>query len=327
MKLFLRKEFKKNEYRTPLIPIHCSKLLNKGFEIYIEKSDVRCFDDNEYVKNGCILSENIPENSIVIGLKDLDIFNDNFFRFKNIYFAHCFKNQVNSHKILEKFKKNNGVILDYEYIVDENNKRLIAFGYWAGFAGMFLGLLQYYNKINNFADINELQPLMDYNKIINIFEKINIQPKIAIIGYKGRCGKGAVNLLNKLNIKFTGVGRNDNYDLTKYEIIVNCIYLKPDSNFILIDNIDNFKALKIIVDISCDVNAKNNPIKINYCATTFEKPICKVGNIDVIAIDNLPSLLPKDSSTEFSEILVELLQDRNIWNKLEYLYFEKIKNI
>ena len=225
------------------------------------------------------------------------------------------------------FRSYNGIILDYEYIVDENNRRLIAFGFWAGFAGIFLGLLQYYNRINNYNDISNLKPFNNCNEIINILKDIKIQPKIAIIGYKGRCGKGSVNLLDRLNINYSGFSKNEKFDLNEYDIMINCIYLNQDSDVIFIDNSKEYKNLKIIVDISCDIDAYNNPIKLQYHRTNFENPICKVGKLDVIAIDNLPSLLPKDSSSEFSEILVELIQDNNIWNKLEYLYFEKIKNV
>jgi saccharopine dehydrogenase (NAD+, L-lysine-forming) len=77
--------------------------------------------------------------------------------------------------------------------------------------------------------------------------------------------------------------------------------------------LSKFDKLSIIVDISCDINAKNNPIQLNYKATSFEEPIYKINEkIDIIAIDNLPSLLPKDSSEEFSSKLQKIICEK--WN-------------
>lgn len=326
MKLFLRKEYKLNEHRTPLIPDDCSKLIKKGYKIYVENSANRCFKDEEYSEKGCVLTNEIPENSLIIGLKELNI-DSNLFKYKNMYFAHCYKNQYNSQKILKKFKESGGCILDYEYIVDENNKRLIAFGFWAGFAGIFLGLGQYILKVNGLDDIHDIEQVTDYNSVFNIFKNIKIDAKIAIIGINGRCGKGCKFFLDRLGLNYKGFTKEDNKDLREFDIIVNCIYLSPNSNVVFIneENINEFKNLKIIVDVSCDVFSPNNPIKLKYELTNFSKPIYKYNNIDIIAIDNLPNLLAKDSSTEFSNKLVELIQDKKILDKLEDLYKEKIK--
>jgi saccharopine dehydrogenase (NAD+, L-lysine-forming) len=91
------------------------------------------------------------------------------------------------------------------------------------------------------------------------------------------------------------------------EIFINAIYLSPDSTVVFFNdvNIANYKKLRVIVDISCDIHAKNNPIRLDYpnpkgWLTKY------TDNIDIICIDNLPSLLPKDSSDEFSKKLTEL---------------------
>ena len=323
MKLFIRNESRKNEYRTPLTPQDCKELIEKGFIIYFEKSQNRCFSDKEYINCNCILSNIIPEDFIIIGLKEIE--NESFFKYKNIYFSHSFKNQLNSYEILNKFKINKGCILDYEYILDNNNKRKIAFGFWAGFAGTALGLLQYIQRINNLDNIKNIKPYNDFNDLLKNFT--NIPPvNIAIIGINGRCGQGSKTFLDKLNINYTGFSRNDSINLKGFHIIVNCIYLSSESNFVIIndESINEFNDLKVIVDISCDIKALNNPIKLEYALTDFENPVYRYKNIDIIAIDNLPTLLPKDSSIEFSSKLKELLQDKNIWENLEKLYQEKI---
>jgi len=330
-KIFIRKEIKKNEYRTPLTPTDCRYLISKGFKIFVESSDKRCFSDKEYMNNGCII-QNYYREGLIIGLKEFDYDDDFMFKKNHLYFAHCYKNQENARFILGSFKKNGGEILDYEYLVDQNGKRLIAFGFWAGFVGTALALKQYYQKINTLPDIHNLEPIYDYNILLQELKDIDLKNiSIGIIGINGRCGTGARFLLDKLNIPFTGYTKNNSLNnLINHDIIVNCIFLSQHFNktFISMDNLHKFKKLKVISDVSCDITAKNNPIKLNYKLTSFKDPIYHINeNIDIICIDNLPSLLPKDSSNEFSKKLTELILDDSIWNNLLQLFYKKINDL
>jgi len=73
--------------------------------------------------------------------------------------------------------------------------------------------------------------------------------------------------------------------------------------------------LSVIADISCDING---PIASTIRASTIENPIygynpntetgddfMAEGNIAVMAVDNLPSELPKDASEDFGSNLLE----------------------
>ena len=304
-RIYLRKETKENEYRTPLTPQDCKILINNNYEIMFESSETRCYKNEEYEKTGCIPTHinNIDDSTIIVGLKELDINEIALFSHKHFYFSHAFKGQLNSHHIINRFKENNGYIYDYEYIVDKNGRRMIAFGYWAGYAGIYLGLLQYNTPI-----IGELVPIFDISKIHHIFSQYTSKPKITICGANGRCGTGCLEFLKSIDIIPHICEKNDPipYDT---EIFINAIYLAPDSTVIFFDEttIRNYTKLKVIVDISCDIHSKNNPIKLEYQMTSFKAPIYKyTDNIDIICIDNLPSLLPKNSSDEFSKKLTEL---------------------
>jgi len=323
--IIIRREYKTNEFRTPLIPSDCKKCTENGITVYVEKSVQRCISDKEYEENGCILIDDfillgLPKsNTLVIGIKEFDYSNLRLLPWCHLYFTHIFKNQVGSDEIIAKLTENESVIYDYEYFLNKNQKRVIAFGYWAGFIGTALGLLQYYYKSIN-QDIGNLKPCdtasilfeeVEYFK--HFFRKINI----GIIGVNGRSGRGSRFLLERLGISnIHGYSRASDKDpLKQHNIIINCIKLSPEDNNIFIseETLPEFDKLQVIVDVSCDINAKNNPIRLNYRGTTFETPVYKISDkIDIIAIDNLPSLLPSDSSEEFSAKLQKIICEK--WN-------------
>ena len=324
--IVIRREYKMNEFRTPLVPSDCKKCSNIGLIIYVEKSTQRCIPDIEYEQNGCIIIEDFTKlglnknNTLIIGLKEFDYSNPKLLPWCHLYFTHIFKNQIGSEEIIAKLENSGAVVYDYEYFTNRKQKRVITFGFWAGFIGTAIGLLQYYYKSIN----QDLKNLTLYKDASILFEEVEYfkqffrKISIGIIGVNGRGGRGARFLLERLGLQHIyGYSRASDFEpLKNHNIIINSIKLSPDDNYIFISDelIPKFEKLSVIVDISCDVYAKNNPICLNYCSTTFEKPVFKINNkVDIIAIDNLPSLLPNDSSEEFSAKLQKIICEK--WNK------------
>lgn len=321
--IIIRREYKTNEFRTPLVPNDCRKCANIGITIYVEKSEQRCIPDEEYEKNGCILIEDFTElgllksTTLVIGLKEIDYSNPKLLPWCHLYFTHIFKNQIGSEEIIAKLESSGAVVYDYEYFLNKKQKRIIAFGYWAGFIGTALGLLQYYYRSIN-KDIGDLKACEDASILfeeVEYFKHFYRKISIGIIGVNGRSGRGSRFLLERLGItNIHGYSRASDKDpLKQHNIIINCIKLSPEDNNIFIsdETLPQFEKLSIIVDVSCDINAINNPINLKYHWTTFEEPVCKITDkLDIIAIDNLPSLLPKDSSEEFSAKLQKIICEK-----------------
>jgi len=336
-KIYLRSEFNINEKRTPLTPNDVKKLINHGFEIWIEKSENRIFKDEEYKVVGGNLT-NLPwydikfKDMFIIGLKEL--FNlDKLDNHKHIYFSHSFKNQTNSEIILKKFSDSNSTIIDFEFFLDNNNLRILTFGYFAGVVGCSLGIIQYFlNKSNK--NLNNIKPWDDFNLLLKDIRNtenfcINYNLSIAVIGPNGNTGKGVLFILDYFGFNYDKIYRNTNKNnLINYDIVFNCIKLDLDSNEIWFDcyNTTNINKKLLIVDISCDPNRPNNPINIYSNPTNWVEPIFHYNNfIDIICINNLPSLLPKDSSIYFSNIFTNLLLTQNnyYWEN-NINYFTKI---
>lgn len=335
-KIFLRNEVYDNEFRCPIVPNDVILLNNIGFDFIVESSLTRCFTDSEFLKAGAIVTNNDwtkHSDCLIIGIKELDNINK-LNNHVHIYFSHSYKNQSGSDIILNSFKKSNSLLYDLEYFVDKFNKRIVAFGFYAGLIGTGLGLLQYLKKVNN----KKLKKLKYWNSIQQIINDINDSGNtnnlnICIIGPNGRCGKGAKYLLDKLNVKYKTVGPSDDKsNLENFDIVINCICLINNVGT-WYDTSTPFYKNTVIVDVSCDYTSPNNPIKIYNNKTTWEEPVFSYNEfVDIIAIDNLPSLLPFESSTEFSSVLTKLFDqyqnDSNkYWENNRKIFEEKINSI
>lgn len=334
--IYIRNEIYDNEYRAPIVPNDVLELKKLGFLVFVESSKKRFFTDDEYKLNGAIIVNNKWynfKNSLIIGIKELsDI--EKLDNHTHVYFSHTYKKQSNSKYILDLFKKSNSILYDLEYFL-YNNKRVITFGFQAGLVGCALGILQYYYKIND----KELKNLKYWSSFNDLFEELIIlfcsceeieDIKISLIGPNGNCGLGAKFLLNMLNLKYDLFDRKtEKTNLERYDIVYNCINLKENIGT-WFDTDTEFNKNIIICDISCDYNNEFNPIKIYNNKTTWTEPIFKYNKyVDIIAIDNLPSLLPFESSIIFSNKLLKILStykndEYNFWKNNYNVFFSAL---
>lgn len=124
------------EHRTPLTPDQVQSLVrNHGISFYVEPSSQRAFKDSEYQNAGAILTDNIDQCDIILGVKEIPaskIIADKVY----VFFSHTIKGQKYNMPLLQKILEKKATLIDYERIVDKNDRRLISFGRHAGLAGM-----------------------------------------------------------------------------------------------------------------------------------------------------------------------------------------------
>ena len=145
--IYIRNENNPCEHRTPIVPDDIPKLILMGFDIFVETSQHRIFSDTEYKTKGAIITNKpwnhpIFNDCLIVGLKEIAEL-ENLNNHKHLYFSHSYKKQNGFENILQKFAKSCSIIYDFEYFLDDDNKRLISFGFYAGIVGCVLGLLQY----------------------------------------------------------------------------------------------------------------------------------------------------------------------------------------
>uniref|UniRef100_A0A6N2L6K1 Uncharacterized protein n=1 Tax=Salix viminalis TaxID=40686 RepID=A0A6N2L6K1_SALVM len=142
----LSESMNKWERRVPLTPSHCARLLHSGKDktgvarIIVQPSTKRIHHDAMYEDVGCEISDDLSECGLIVGIKQpkLDmILHDRAYAF----FSHTHKAQKENLPLLDKVLVERVSLYDYELIVGDHGKRLLAFGKFAGRAGFidFLG--------------------------------------------------------------------------------------------------------------------------------------------------------------------------------------------
>ncbi|OMH84259.1 Saccharopine dehydrogenase [NAD(+), L-lysine-forming] [Zancudomyces culisetae] len=384
--LVLRHETKPLEHRTTLSPQVCKQLIDqKGFKILVEKCNQRIFALEEYVNAGCEVVDyywdddahrNKADNSVlVVGLKEFPEDEDFSLVHKHLMFAHCYKMQAGWQKTLDRFVRGGGVLYDLEFLVDpQTNRRVAAFGYYAGFSGCAIGIEAWCHQqrqLHAQGEVSELKNIQPYANeellIASLKDKLAqvpnaVKPRVLVIGAKGRCGNGAVTLAKRAGI--TDVTEWDIQETTEriqsgsaqpfaeilrdYDIFVNCIYLTASSGkdfppFIdakSLETVGQNRRLSMVVDVSCDPTSPYNPLPVYSRTTTFTEPLITITpatssapSLQICAIDHLPTLLPRESSIQFSsDLLPSLLQLDSIetapvWANAKQLFDEKVSSL
>jgi alpha-aminoadipic semialdehyde synthase len=165
----VRRETKSTwERRTPITPDLARRLVHEnGIEVLVQPSSRRVFHDKEYVRAGATMAENLHEVPVVLGVKEippelLDPATAYFF------FSHVIKGQPYNMPMLAKILELGCTLIDYEKVCDENGRRLIFFGRFAGLAGMIdsvWALGQRWRREGFLTPLAEVEPAHAYDSL------------------------------------------------------------------------------------------------------------------------------------------------------------------
>ncbi len=136
-KLLIRAEDKNQwERRAPIVPGDVKKLIREtGAGIYVEKSHKRFFKTDEYRAAGARVCESMADGDVILGIKEIPL--EKLLPEKTYaFFSHTIKGQKSGMPLLKELMRLGATLIDYEKITDADNRRLIAFGRYAGDAGV-----------------------------------------------------------------------------------------------------------------------------------------------------------------------------------------------
>lgn len=202
MKIGLIHEGKQpTDRRVALPPAACKEVVERypQVQIIVQSSDVRCFVDEDYASAGFEVRQDISDCDVLIGIKEVPI---NRLIPNKIYFffSHTTKEQPYNRELLRSLLKLHIRMIDYEHLTDQNDRRIIAFGRFAGLVGAYNGLLTYGQKHGLFS-LKRAHDCFDLKEMFAQCAKVKLPPiKIALTG-GGRVAGGAVETLRAAGIR------------------------------------------------------------------------------------------------------------------------------
>ena len=340
--LWVRAEQRANEQRCGLTAEGTRALIAAGIRVTVEHSTTRAAGLQGYAAAG---AEMAPENSwpqapadaIIYGLKELPE-DGTPLTHRHIMFGHAYKGQHAGRALLDRFRSGGGTLYDLEYLVDDSGARVAAFGYWAGFAGAAVSLKAWAAQARG----QICGPVAPYASKDALLEDLGQElqghakpPAAIVIGALGRVGSGATDLCSAMGLPVTGwdmaeTARGGPFpEILAHEIFLNAIFARPGTPvFVPETALAQARSLGVIGDIACDPDSDYNPVPIYDRATTWAAPVLRVATdpvLDVMAIDNLPSLLPVESSQDYAgQLLPSLLTltdlDSGVWGRAKSVF-------
>ncbi|EEE37885.1 saccharopine dehydrogenase [NAD+, L-lysine-forming] [Rhodobacteraceae bacterium KLH11] len=348
--LWVRAEQRPNEERVGLTPDGAAALIATGIRVTVEESAVRAIPIGGYKDAGCeIAAENswpeAPQDAIIFGLKELPE-DGSALPHRHIMFGHAYKGQHSGRALLQRFKAGGGTLYDLEYLVDEGGRRVAAFGYWAGYAGAAVTLktwaAQQRNEECPAVGVYASKDTLNAELRAELDATGAARPSAIVVGALGRVGTGAADLCEAMGVAVTKWDMAETAsggpfpEILNHDLFLNCILARPGTPVLVPrDALSVPRNLTAIGDVACDPDGDYNPVPVYDRATTWEAPALRVATdpvMDVMAIDNLPSMLPVESSEDYAaQLLPSLLTltdlDSGVWGRAEATYKTHIEGI
>ncbi len=205
--------------RVPFSPAQLAEMasLYPDHEFLVQPSGIRCFKDLEYANAGVGLGEDLSECDVMFGVKEVEI--DTLIEGKTyVFFSHTGKQQTYNRKLLKEIVARKIRLVDYEYLTDREDIRLVAFGHWAGIVGAYNGLRAWGERYRQYSlkpahlchDMEEMKAQMAaVKKALPELPPV----KILVTG-GGRVAFGAMETLGEAGLETVPPGNflEDEYD-------------------------------------------------------------------------------------------------------------------
>ncbi|WP_170382014.1 saccharopine dehydrogenase [Ruegeria atlantica] len=348
--LWVRAEQRPNEERVGLTPEGAAALIAAGIHVTVEESHVRAIPIKGYKDAGCEIAPenswpNAPQDAIIFGLKELPE-DGTPLPHRHIMFGHAYKGQHSGRALLDRFKAGGGTLYDLEYLVDEDGRRVAAFGYWAGYAGAAVTLKTWAAQQRGQkcppVGVYPSKDALNAELLVELEATGADRPSAIVIGALGRVGTGAADLCEAMGVTVTKWDMAETAsggpfpEILDHDLFLNCIFARPGTPvFVSQEALTAPRNLTAIGDVACDPDSDYNPVPVYDRATTWEAPALRVATdtvMDVMAIDNLPSMLPVESSEDYAaQLLPSLLTltdlDSGVWGRAEATYKTHIEGI
>jgi len=202
MKIGIIKETKSPaDSRVCLPPVHCKEILenNANIQIFVQSSETRCYKDEEYKALNIPVVDDVSDCDILLGVKEVKIptlISDKTY----FFFSHTIKKQPYNKGLLQTVLQKKIQLVDYETLTDENGKRVIAFGRWAGIVGAHNGI-KTWGKRKSIFDLKAMNQCFDFEEAKSYYKNLDLKGLKIVLTGTGRVSYGSAEVLDLMGIK------------------------------------------------------------------------------------------------------------------------------
>lgn len=168
-------------------------------KVVVESSAIRIFSDNQYIDLGIPIATDLSDCDVLFGVKEVPIEalipNKKYF-----FFSHTIKKQPYNKKLLQVILEKNIELYDHETIVDNQNRRLIGFGRYAGIVGTYNGIRAFGLKFELF-NLAKAATLKNKEDLIERLKRTVLPNVKIVLTGAGKVGMGAKEMLDAMKIK------------------------------------------------------------------------------------------------------------------------------
>lgn len=222
MKIGLIKETKTPiDNRVALTPSQAKTLIDNfpGTEIVAESSDVRAYLDDEYRALGINVVNDLSDCDVLFGIKEATI--DSIIPNKHyFFFGHIAKMQEYNRPLIKAMINKEITFSDYEYLVDQEGKRVCAFGWWAGVVGVYYTLRGFGLK-HKLYELPKPDLRFTIKQLLDSLKSIELPKVKVLVTGAGRVSQGAQYVLNEIGAN--KIDENEYLSIDNVNALTYCV--------------------------------------------------------------------------------------------------------
>jgi saccharopine dehydrogenase (NAD+, L-lysine-forming) len=131
-------------------------------------------------------------------------------------------------------------------------------------------------------------------------------------------------------------------EIVDVDVLLNCVYLGAHRipPFTTLESLSTpERRLRVICDVSCDPDNKNNPIPVYSGYSSFDSPTIPASGtlygpeLRIIVIDHPPTIIAREASDKYTGLLLPSLlklRDREkegVWTRVEQTYRKRVAEL
>lgn len=335
--LVVRAEARAGDRRVALVPSDAGELVRAGFRVSVEACAELCFSASDFARAGCTIVaagfwKVAPLDAFILGIGELPEESAGLAH-RHLCFASSLHSARRSSALLERFARGGGLLLDLESL--SSRKAGPSFSFFDGFLGAALGLLGVYGHRLNvpLAPFASSRALLAQVEMARALAEPHVVPRVIVGGPASPAVEGALEVLGQLGFvaRRLSDGGGPFAQILDFDLYLHAAsadasvgpYLTPSL-------LHQSRRLSHIVDICCHSQRPHNCLPIYREPTSFARPWRRLRSepsLELLAIEPLSALLPKESSVLFSgQLLPHLLalaDGSEAWRRAERFYWQR----